>query len=364
MKKILLLSDASSEHTEKWAKGIVSKEFEVFVFSLIPPKYDWHKNIPNLQVEYLNFSSGTILSKLRYLLALKRIKKTIKKFKPDILHAHYATSYGLLGALSGFKPFLISVWGSDVYDFPVKSIFHKKLLAYNLSKADKILSTSKCMAIETNKYTSKTIAITPFGINTTAFKNIASNGKKELTIGTIKPIEIKYGTNDLIHVFKKLVTNNPTLHIKFMIVGVGSIEQEMKHLAQELGIGDKLLFTGRVPFDEIVKYHNLLDIYVALSIFDSESFGVATVEASACEKPVVVTDVSGFKEVVLDSQTGFIVPRKNIDQATNAIQKLIDNPQLRIDMGKKGREFVIANYEWKNNLQTMIDIYDSVLTAN
>lgn len=132
------------------------------------------------------------------------MKKVITEFKPDILHAHYASSYGLLGALSGFHPYIISVCGSDVFDFPNTSFLHKIVLKYNLSVADKILSTSNVMAIETSKYTNKEIIVTPFGIDLDKFKPLSVKtifNKENIVIGTITILEEKYGIEYLIRAF-------------------------------------------------------------------------------------------------------------------------------------------------------------------
>ena len=78
---------------------------------------------------------------------------------PDILHAHFATSYALVAALAGFHPFIVSVWGSDIYLYPQKSRLNRAVVEYSLHKADKILSTSNVMAKECRKYTGKPIEI-------------------------------------------------------------------------------------------------------------------------------------------------------------------------------------------------------------
>ena len=108
---------------------------------------------------------------------------------------------------------------------------------------------------------------------------------------------------------------------------------------------------------DIVKYHNQIDIYVALSIDDSESFGVAVLEASACCNPVVVSNVSGFSEVVENNLTGLIVQRQNINEAADAIIKLIKDEKLRRKLGNAGRERVNRLYNWKNNVEQMLKIY-------
>ncbi|MCD7873784.1 MAG: glycosyltransferase, partial [Acidaminococcaceae bacterium] len=151
--------------------------------------------------------------KIRYLEALLLLKKVIKIFQPDIIHAHYATSYGLLGALVGFHSYIISVWGSDIFDFPNISLFHKNIIKYNFFKADIILSTSNVMAEEIQKYTSKGIKVTPFGVDINEFKplNVDSIFKpNKIVIGTIKTLEEKYGIEYLIRAFsivKKEIIN-------------------------------------------------------------------------------------------------------------------------------------------------------------
>ena len=205
--RVLLLADAHSIHTIKWAKSLCQKNIELGVFSLNKLDEDLYKE-DNIEVFYFSDrncrdrSSG--FKKISYLKALPFLKKVIKKFKPDIVHAHYASSYGLLGALSGFHPYIISVWGSDVFDFPNISFLHKAILKYNLMQADTILSTSHVMAVETKKYTNKDIIVTPFGIDLDQFKpmKVASVFQDDdIVIGTVKTLEEKYGIEYLIRAF-------------------------------------------------------------------------------------------------------------------------------------------------------------------
>ena len=159
--KIVLLSDPNSAHTAKWATSLANKAIDIHIIGLSENTNNIYSSYKNIEVYNLNIDSkdvkqqSALRSKFKYIKTLKSVKKLIKEIKPDIVHSHYATSYGMLGALSGFHPFIISVWGSDVFDFPKKSLIHKMILKYNLKKADKILSTSQVMAKETLLYTKK-----------------------------------------------------------------------------------------------------------------------------------------------------------------------------------------------------------------
>jgi glycosyltransferase involved in cell wall biosynthesis len=80
----------------------------------------------------------------------------------------------------------------------------------------------------------------------------------------------------------------------------------------------------------------------------------------ACECPVVVSDADGFTEVVVNNETGFIVPKKDVEATANAIQKFIDDYTLRDKMGKKGRERVEKLYNWDENVNRMMEIYNKI----
>ncbi|HTA81576.1 MAG TPA: glycosyltransferase [Bacteroidia bacterium] len=366
MTRILFLADINSPHTQKWALSLAEKGFEIGIFSLSKPYTDWFKT--NKNIECLTKATGSDvakkkeLGKLAYIGAVPALKRAIGSFKPDILHAHYATSYGMLGALSGFHPFVISVWGSDVYEFPNRSALHKFILKQNLKKADCLMSTSHVMAEELAKYTSHKIEITPFGVDLNVFKpqkikTLFNEG--DIVIGTIKSLEPVYGIKYLIEAFCILCTKHKDWPLKLLIVGGGLQEQELKNMVAIADITDKVIFTGRVPSGSVHEYHNMLDVYVALS--DSESFGVAVVEASACGKPVVVSNVSGFVEVVENGATGLIVPVRSAKVAANAIERIISDKELAKQMGVNGRKRVEEMYNWSVNLEGIIKIYSTLL---
>jgi glycosyltransferase involved in cell wall biosynthesis len=363
--KILLLADPASVHTLKWANALSEKGMEVFLFGL--SDFDRSVYNKNIKLETLNSSlkiksrpDGS-LAKVVYLRALSNIKKIIKTYKPDILHSHYASSFGLLGALTKFHPYIISVWGADIYNFPGKSFVHRKIIEYSLSKADKILSTSKFMSHKIREYSEKKIIITPFGIDTDKFRpmKVKSVFNHGLVIGTIKTLEKKYGIEYLIRAFKIVKDKLPQQEIKLLIVGSGSQEKYLKELSINLKIDRDIVFTGFIKSDKVPEYHNMIDIYVAVSIEDSESFGVAILEASACRKPVVVSDIGGLPEVVENGKTGIIVPKENPEELSKVLMKLIMDPESREKYGRNGRQKVLAEYVWEDSVKKMISIYNS-----
>ncbi len=362
--RILLLGDGGSAHIQKWVISLTQKGLEIGLFSLHHFDDTVYKGFSNITIlnNPIYKNARSVFSKLGYLTKTSLLKKQIAKYKPDILHAHYATSYGLLGTKTNFKPFAISVWGSDVYDFPKNSTLHKNLVKRILSKADIICSTSYCMKDETLKYTNTTIEIVSFGVDTEIFKPAKENisGKKEITIGIIKSLEKKYGIDFLIKAFNEVVKKSDK-HLKLLIVGDGSKKAEYIKLCCGLQIADKVTFTGTVPHNDVIKYHRQIDIFVSLSTLDSESFGVSLVEAMACGKPVIVSDVAGFKEVIGNADNGIIVQKNSYKEAADAIYFYLENPSEALRKGVSARSHILQHYDWNKNVEQMIGVYKKLL---
>lgn len=364
MKRILFLADINSTHTRKWVESLAEKGFDIGIFSLSSPQNKWfseYKNIhvlsgSNISVKTFHKSS---VGKFIYLKYMPNIKKAIRAFRPDILHAHYATSYGLLGRMSGFHPFIISCWGSDVMDFPSKSFFHRLTLKNILSKADKILATSNTIEKYIHEIVRKEVVITPFGVDTDIFKPLQNKLFKEndIVIGTIKSLEKNYCIDVLIEAFA--IIKGDYGNIKLLVVGDGTQRKELELLAEQENIkADEIYFKGKVDHAEVCNYHNMIDIFVNISEY--ESFGVSVLEAMACEKPVIVTDTGGLAEIVNDESVGLKIPVRDVDALVSKLRYLIENRDTRENMGRQARKLVQEKYEWNENVLQMISIYNSL----
>lgn len=365
--KIALLSGASTIHTIRWANGLAAAGIEVHLISQHPILETLN---PKVKAHIFNYR-GVI----GYFTMVPKVKKLLKKIKPDLVNAHYASGYATTARLVGYHPWVLSVWGSDVYDFPYKSPIHSKLVKDNLLYADQLASTSICMAEQTQSLIPNIdldIAITPFGVDTKYYDSLTiplseKNNDTSIVIGTVKTLAPKYGIDTLINAFalilKNLANTHPDIEKKLIlrIVGEGPQEKELKKLVKQLHINNRVEFIGRVDSKNVPNELDKFDIYVALSRLDSESFGVAIIEAGAAGRPVVVSDAGGLPEVVIDGTTGFVIPRENPKEAANAITKLVLDRHLRVDMGEAGKKHVSEKYEWSKCIDIMIALYKDTI---
>lgn len=358
--RIALLSAASSAHTIRWANGLAGLGHDVHLLSL-------HTAADSL-AESVTFHRLPGRGIAAYFTAVPKVREHLRRIKPDILNAHFASGYGTTARLAAFHPWVLSVWGSDIYDFPKKSVLHRWLVDGNLRSADAVASTSLCMADEVRLVAPDIgeIAITPFGVDMDCFaavEPLSSVQKIRLLIGTVKTMAPKYGVDTLIKAFAilqgrmEIRRGGEVPDIELRLVGGGSATGRLKRLASELGVAGRVEFVGWVPHRDVPTELAKLDIYAALSRMESESFGVAILEAGAAARPVVVSDAGGLPEVTVDGQTGFVVPKDDPAAAADALETLVLDASLRRKMGLAGREHVATHYSWQESLEKMMACY-------
>ena len=347
--KIVYLANAANIHTKRWATHF-SRKYSITILSFEPAQID------NVEVIQLH---SPLPGLLRYLWVAPIVSKLLSDIKPNIVHAHYAGGYGLLGALSGFQPYVVSLWGSDVYQAPKVSAIHRQILKFILKRAKYLCSTSVAMAREARLYAKSDFVITPFGIDCDVYRpSDIKSLPGEIVIGTVKKLDVLYGVDRLIRAFALMCNELPERNLSLLIVGDGEERDRLISLASSLGISSYVEFAGAPRQEEVPGLLRRMSVYVALS--RSESFGVAVLEASACGLPVVVSDAGGLTEVVSDGETGFIIPQGDPAQAAKALVRLVADAELRNHMGNAGREFVRSHFQWKDNVQVMENLYTKI----
>jgi len=367
--KVLFISAANNIHTVRWVNSL-AENFEVHLVYCKNHKPNIDVINPEVILHELYFNAP-----LGYYLNSIQLKKIYKEIKPDIVNVHYASGYGTLARMSKLKNVLLSVWGSDVYDFPKESKIKKRILQKNIMYAKAIASTSNVMAEELKREVpiiNKEIHITPFGVDTQKFKKTdCKRTDNNFNIGIIKKLERKYGIEYLILAVEKLIqklTENQEIElansIKVYIYGDGTQEESLRNLIKEHDLSKYIFLMGKIPNNVVPEKLNEFDAFCATSVLNSESFGVAVVEAMACEVPVVATNVDGFSEVMENEKTGYIVEKRNINQIAEALEILLKNEKLRKQFGKNGRRRVLENYDWKDNVEKMKKIYINIINTN
>jgi len=355
-------------HTNRWAKYFADNGHDVHLITSAEPsdsisnvKLHLFKRIgPRTQV--VNYPINSVPMMLQF-------KRMLKNIKPDILHAHYIMETTLLGAASGFHPFVVTPWGSDVLIAPQKSRMSRWVIKYVLKRADIITYDGEHIMerlIELGAEPQKLCRI-HWGTNTQKFSPKQRNERMKEDLGILNPpviissknLEPRYDIESLIKSIPLVLKKSPKA--QFVIAGSGSQETQMKQLAKSLGVSDSVKFVGFIPSDEFPKYLASADIYVCTSLSDG-GLAIATKEAMACQLPVVITDLEVNTEWIENGENGFIVPQKDPKALAEKIIYLIEHEEMRMAFGEKGRRLVKEVFEYDEELKKVEDIYQQLIS--
>ena len=156
------------------------------------------------------------------------------------------------------------------------------------------------------------------------------------------------GQFDLLEMAARLQKDK--VNFKLIIAGDGKLNHHLKQKAKELSVADRVLFPGFV--EDIKTFMLSIDVFVLSSRW--EGFGYVLAEAAASEKPIVAYEISSNPELVAHETTGYLVELKNIDQLTEKVKALIENPLLRKTLGQQGRQRVEEKFDFSKNFKNFV----------
>jgi glycosyltransferase involved in cell wall biosynthesis len=231
---------------------------------------------------------------------------------------------------------------------------------FNMPKADRIIVvTSKLKEVLNQDYNvpENRIVVVWNGANTDLFnvkdqvqaRNELSLNQSDNYVCFVGSLVQWQGIEYLIRSVPLVLSGCP--NTQFLIVGDGAMKGELVALAKYIGVSDKLIFTGSVPYDRVPLYVNAGDVcvapYKAERNLRTGASPLKICEYLACEKPVVASAVSGL-EFIESQLAGILVTPDNAQELANAIIRLLRAPDLRRKMGENGRKYVVRNRSWTN----------------
>jgi glycosyltransferase involved in cell wall biosynthesis len=369
--RLCYLADAPYIHTRRWVRHFVDRGWEVHVVSFRPAE------IEGARVHYV--SGCEWLGKLRYLLRIPRVRRLVRGLRPDLLHALHLTSYGFLSVFCDVRPTLVSVWGTDVLEAPRLTPLHYLITRYALRRADHITATGLRLAEATARYApaGKPVTVVPYGVDLRDFRPRASafargesafggrggpalggrQERPEVVIGAVARLSKEKGLHYLVEAFAVVAGRHP--QARLVLAGQGPERHRLERLAARLGLGERVRFLGEVPHEQVPGVLQQLDIFAMPSTY--EGFGVAALEAEAMELPVVASRVHGIPDVVVDGETGLLVPPRDRQALAAALDRLASDGDLRRRLGQAGRAFVAEHYSWEENTAQMEALYEAAL---
>ena len=290
----------------------------------------------------------------------------------DIIHSLFAFPYAIPAAISAKihrKPLIIGAQGTYGVK-PLSQQPDRLLLLWAYQNADLIHCASKYTESRIKNATNiKHTCVIPNGVNYERFvkdpdishlKAEFGPGKIILSVGALKP---RKGYDVMLKAFK--MVKDEIANVKYLIIGDGSWQQDLCHLAKQLKIEEDVYFLGTKSGDELIQYYHLCDVYAhtPVNINDEfEGFGIVYLEAGACGKPVVASDSGGVPDAVLDGVTGLLVPEKDVEATAKALKRVLTDEKLAEQLGANGRKRA-KELSWDNIVKKIIEMYEEVLSG-
>lgn len=336
---LIFAAPANSVNTAKWVNAMIEANHHVTVYSM-PDQKDMHGEISNkAEINYLEFPLGQNGAKKN----AKQFKSLLSAKPYDAIIAIDTLSYGALAANAKASHIMLIVDGPSVYTCEQNG---------TKSQVRKCIKAATCVcAASPNIITrikevykkEKIHFVTPFGVDMDKFKKIP-NEHAQLCFGSIKMLEPNSRVEMVIRAFKEYL-DKPDTDAILKIAGTGSAENSLKKTAQDLGIADKVQFLGYVTHNDMPEVINSMDVVVQMP--DMEFFGISTIEAMACEVPIVASDTVGSSELILNGVTGYMVKIGNTTACADKMLAISKDPAAREHMGKLCRDDVEPVYNMK-----------------
>ena len=295
-----------------------------------------------------------------------QIKRIIKKEKPDIVNGRAPVPFmvDMAALASGDIPFILGYHfpsmkkGNLILDMPIL-IYEKTLLKKTIGISKLIICSSEFVNYNFFKgYSDKTITITQ-GINEDKFKPNKKVKEKYdvLFVGNFAtPLKGLDYLLESISIIKTKIAN-----IQLAVVGDGNLDR-YKKIVNDLGINNNVLFLGELSEKDLVKIYQESKTFVLPSL--NENFPSVLLEAMACKKPVIGTNVGGIPYIINNNKNGLLVPPKNPQALTIAIIKLLKNPKLTKKLAEQGYKSVNKRYNWNNRIKKINELFLKVLKEN
>ena len=356
--KICYLADARSGHTRRWVEYFAKEhEIDLITFSYTKKEDTF---VPEEVYKKMGVRVHKVSKPMPFLLfAPFKIRRLIKKIKPDIVHAHYVTQYGFCGAFSGFHPLIISPWGSDIAVDPDKSILKRWLIGYALGRADAVSAGNEVWKSRLMELKCSKDKITPLryaSVNTNEFhpsKRLDSlrkslGAENDFLVLNARPLIPLYHVDVFIHAIPLVVEKIP--NVKFIIIsrtGKEPIKHQIEELARKLAIEDKVTCIGVVPHSKMPEYLASVDLYVDTfvnvennKVVDKgNGIGVVTLEAMACATPQILPE--SVEVTSGDLYQGRTYRPLEYQGLAEKIVELLQNEKLRKQIGNKSRNAAI-----------------------
>jgi glycosyltransferase involved in cell wall biosynthesis len=348
------------------SRGLVGLGHEVTVLCANEPKSDKEELMDGIRVKRLPYAGKIANTNITPSLPIEILREDF-----DLIHAHLPTpwsaDWSALAAAAKRRPMVLTYYNDIVGEGAMERIarlYNWVNLKFVLKKASKIIiiQPDYINASPHLKGHEKKVVSIPVGVDLERFRPLATRAdEKTLFFLSVLDRFHRYkGLDDLLLALSAVKKEVPD--VRLIVGGGGDLLEHYRNLSECLGLAENVEFLGRVPDDMLANYYNRCGIFVLPSVsMAQEGFGMVLLEAMACGKPVICTDIVGVADEVKAEGAGLIVEPSNVDQLAGAICHLLQNGSFAQKMGEVGRRLVEERYGWEKVAKRVEEVYEELI---
>lgn len=357
------LADPNSVHTRRWLGFFAARGH--YVHLLTGTDDEVRDDLPDGVTlhRYPRFGSRRLpfISSLQGRHALRSL---LNDLQPDILHGHYLTRHGWHARLSGFHPCVISPWGSDLFVTPRESLRARIWAGLTLRGADLVTVVSEHMrgAVRARGVQPDRIEMVHFGVDTKRFDAADRDPARLSHLGlgdrpvlfsprAIRPI---YRQDVVIDAFTDSGAD-ATLVLTARNADPATLER-IRARTKEAGVDGRIRVIDDITDDDMLTLFQQAEIVV--SVPESDAIPISVLEAMACARPVIASDLPGLRELLEPTEPGLLVPVGDAAATANAMRRILDqSPAERAALGNSLRSRVVTYADRQTNMERMEELY-------
>lgn len=305
--------------------------------------------------ERLPRSSLHVINALRY--RYHGLGRVIRELQPDVLHSHFLVEHAFFAATVGYRPHVVTAWGSDVLVMAAHSPLERAIVRYTLRRADLATANNSYLARRTQALAPRDLPVVtiPLGIDRFFLEgyqrsvNVVDRSTSPTIISTRSLDSPLYRVTDVIKAFASVRRHLP--EVRLLVAGDGRLRPALERLAAGLGLGESVRFLGFVPHEQLVQI--LPEAHVYVSVPASDATALSTLEAMACGCFPVVSDLPSQDELITEGETGYRVPVGDVSALAERLVAALTHEDLRRSAAPRNRALVEMKGLLEPNMQVL-----------
>ncbi len=361
--RVLYFTRDFTPHDHRFLSALAGSEHQVFSLRLERNGRQLEDRPLPPEVEQIGWKGGQRSARWQDDPALLAdFKRVLREVKPDLVHAGPIQSTAFLTAAAGFKPLVSMSWGSDLLKDADRSAWMRWKTRFTLKRTSVLIGD--CQAVRQKAqsfgFRPERVVLFPWGVDlqrfspgrTDEFRN-RLGWQDQFVLLSLRSWEPIYGVDLLVRAFARAAQQVPQLRL--LLLGGGSQSTVIHQILTRNDLLDRVYLGGQVSQNELPKFYQAADLYVSASHGDGSS--VSLLEALACGKPVLVSDIPGNCEWITPGQEGWLFLDGSEDSLVEAMINVSGQPEKLAGAGLAARVLAEKRANWTENFKELLKAY-------